>query len=64
MSKDRFEFEQEIISCWNVTDDINMFADREDVTAEHWKALAQVYSVKFNSLFETFEAMIKEGKIK
>jgi len=63
MAKDRFDFEQEIIGCWNVTDDIKMFAGREDVTAEQWEALAQVYSVKFDSLFETFEAMIKEGKI-
>jgi hypothetical protein len=60
---DRFDFEQEIMHCWSVTDDIRAFAGREDITTEQWQALAQVYEVKFNVLWDHFEAMIKAGKI-
>jgi len=63
MVMDRFDFEQEIMHCWHVTDDIKAFAAREDITKEQWQALAQVYEVKFNVLWDHFEAMIKEGKI-
>ena len=63
MSKDRFDFEQEIMHCWAVTDDIKSFAAREDITVEHWQALARVYEVKFNMLFESFEQMTQDGKI-
>lgn len=64
MASDRFDFEQEIMHCWSVTEDIKAFANREDITAKQWQALAEVYEVKFNVLFDHFEAMIKEGKIK
>lgn len=60
---DRFDFEQEIMHCWHVTDDINAFAAREDITTEHWQALAKVYEVKFNVLFEHFEQMVADKKI-
>jgi hypothetical protein len=63
MAKDRFDFEQEIMHCWSVTEDIKAFAAREDITTEQWLALAQVYEVKFNVLFDHFEAMIKSGQI-
>jgi hypothetical protein len=63
MVMDRFDFEQEIMHCWHVTDDIKAFAGREDIGPEQWKALAQVYEVKFNVLWDHFEAMINEGKI-
>ena len=63
MAKNRFDFEQEIMHCWSVTDDIKAFAAREDISNEHWIALAQVYEVKFNVLFDTFEQLIKEKKL-
>ena len=63
MAKDRFDFEQEIMHCWSVTDDIKAFAARDDVGAEQWQALAQVYEVKFNVLWDHFEQMIRDRKI-
>lgn len=63
MAKDRFDFEQEIMHCWSITDDIKAFAARDDVTNQQWQALAQVYEVKFNVLFDTFEQLIKEKKL-
>ena len=63
MANDRFDFEQEIMHCWAVTDDIKAFAEREDITLDQWRALSQVYEVKFNVLWDHFEQMIKDGKI-
>jgi len=63
MHKDRFDFEQEIMHCWSITDDIKAFAARDDILTEQWIALAQVYEVKFNVLFDTFEQLIKEKKL-
>jgi hypothetical protein len=63
MAKDRFDFEQEIMHCWSVTDDIKAFAARDDVGTEQWQALAQVYEVKFNVLWDHFERMIHDKKI-
>ena len=63
MVMDRFDFEQEIMHCWNVVDDIKAFSAREDVGSEQWVALAQVYEVKFNVLWDHFEKMIAEKKI-
>jgi hypothetical protein len=63
MAKDRFDFEQEIMHCWSITDDIKAFAARDDISTEQWIALAQVYEVKFNVLFDTFEQLLKEKKL-
>ncbi len=60
---DRFDFEQEIMHCWHITDDIKAFATREDITTEQWLALAKVYEVKFNVLWDHFEQMIRDKKI-
>ncbi len=59
---DRFDFEQQIMSCWGVVDDIKLLAKR-GVEQDDFNALAQVYHHKFEELFEQFEAMIKEGKM-
>lgn len=59
---DRFDFEQEIMRCWSVVEDMQTVA-KTKCTPENFEALATIYDIKFNSLFATFEAMIKEGKI-
>lgn len=69
---DRFDLEQQIMKCWNVTDDINtlyegvMDSSPEMTTDEIANALLgmhQIYELKFNKLFATFEQLIKERKI-
>ena len=39
-TKDRFDLEQEILQCWNVTDDIKNYI-AESATSEEFSALAQ-----------------------
>lgn len=60
----RFDFEQDIMHCWSLIDDIKIFAQRDDVNQDQWMALAAVYEVKFSHLFEQFEIMIKRGLIR
>ena len=41
-TKDRFDLEQEILQCWNITDDIKNYV-AESATSEEFAALAQYY---------------------
>jgi hypothetical protein len=61
--KDRFDFEQEIMQCWNVTEDLRILADRNPSIAEDLKAVAHVYEMRFDNMFNTFEKLIKNGNL-
>lgn len=68
---DRFEFEQQIMDCWGVCDDMGTLFKMEDIRelsqdelANALLGLKTVYQMKFEILFDMFERMIKEGKIK
>lgn len=61
-TKDRFDLEQEILQCWNITDDIRNYA-AESATSEEFSALAQYYERKFDRMWNTFESMIHERKM-
>ena len=68
---DRFDFEQQIMECWHVTDDIRTVSeylldapldnDREEKVANMLMGIEALYQVKFNKLFQQFEALIKEN---
>ena len=69
---DRFDLEQNILKCWNVTEDIHLLyenvmdADPElttDQIANALLGLHQLYEMKFQKLFNNFESLTKEGKI-
>lgn len=68
---DRFDLEQDIMKCWNVTDDINLVYKNvmeNDMTtddiANALLGLKTLYEMKFEELFRDFEVLISEGKIK
>ena len=61
-TKDRFDLEQEILECWKVTTDIQMYVDQGAAT-EDFKVLVDYYERKFNLLWETFESMVHERKM-
>ena len=62
-AKTRFDMEQEIMTAWQVLDDIKMLSAREGTTKEDWDAVTRLYQIRFETLFETFEQLIKDGKI-
>ena len=62
-TKTRFEMEQEIMQAWQVLDDIKMLSAREGTDKEDWDAVGRLYQIRFETLFETFEQLIKRGAI-
>jgi hypothetical protein len=68
MEKTRFDLEQEIMECWNVTKDIqNLYYASESMTEDqllnYLLGLEQIYEVKFNKLWNTFEQCIRKYQI-
>ena len=67
---DRFEFEQQIMECWNVTSDVMTVAKylmdaplepgREDKIANMLIGIEALYQAKFEELFSQFEDLIRE----
>lgn len=71
-----FDLEQEIIQCWQVVDDIDFvtkhFVDDPKWEGDHFSAQAtdammnkyfaikELYELKFDKMFRTFEAVCKE----
>ena len=62
-TKTRFEMEQEIMQAWQVLDDIRMLSAREGTEKADWDAVHRLYQIRFETLFETFENLIHDGKI-
>lgn len=65
---DRFDLEQNIMQCWNVTDDIQLYLDMYDNMDEDQKmnfliGLKQMYQMKFERCFNSFEKCIANKKI-
>ena len=68
MTKDRFDLEQEIMKCWNVTEDIENFIDVRDALSEddqlnYLIGLKTMYEIKFNKLWTAFESCVRERSI-
>jgi len=59
---DRFDFEQEILECWKITNDLQMYID-QGAKIEDTKVLIDYYERKFDKLWNTFEHLIKQRKI-
>ena len=67
---DRFDFEQQIMACWNVTSDIRTVTEylldapledgREDKIANMLMGIEALYNAKFNKLFLQFEDLVHE----
>lgn len=70
MKVDRFDLEQGILKCWNVVDDIDLLYENvleKDMTTDEIAntllGLQQLYKMKFEKLFGTFEKLVQEKKI-
>jgi len=66
--KDRFDLEQEIMECWNVTKDIDNFYHAQESLSEdqqmnYLNGLSAIYEVKFEKLWNTFEQCLKNKQI-
>jgi len=69
-----FDLEQELLDCWKVTDDIELvtkhFVDDpewegmdpkiQDAIMNKYFAIQELYELKFNKVWNTFETVAKE----
>ena len=68
-SIDRFDLEQEIMACWNVVDDLDVFLSRyldgpemsQDDVSNVILGIKSLYHLKFDKCFATFEQLLKNG---
>jgi hypothetical protein len=73
--KNRFDLEQEIMECWNVTTDVNdvyeyvmnggsseLSTDERDRVANILLGISQLYELKFNKMFNTFTECIRNNE--
>lgn len=68
---DRFDLEQEILQCWSVTSDIHLLFEsvmeremNQDQIANVLLGIKELYELKFNKCFNTFERLVEMGKVK
>jgi hypothetical protein len=65
---DRFDLEQNIMQCWNVCDDIQLYLDMYDNMDEDQKmnyliGLKQMYQMKFERTWNNFETVVRNKQI-
>lgn len=63
----QFDMEQQIMTCWNICEDLDTLNEgvldrgmNSDQISNVLMGLKQLYQLKFETLFEQFEAMLKE----
>ena len=59
---DRFDFEQGIMQCWNMIDDVKLLVKRNAPT-EDFDGVSRLYQHKFEELFAQFENGVQQGNI-
>jgi hypothetical protein len=65
---DRFDLEQQIMDCWHVVDDLKILSEsvcehddfNRDKITNITMGLEQLYQLKFDKLFRTFESVLRE----
>ena len=66
---DIFDLEQNILKCWNITDDIDEFLEQyldgekemtQDDISNYMIGLTSIYKVKFERLWSNFEEICGE----
>ena len=67
---DRFDLEQNIMKCWQITEDITLLHKgvlekdmSTDDISNYLLGLETIYEHKFQELFDNFTYLIKKGKI-
>ena len=64
----RFDLEQNIMQCWNVCDDIQLYLDMHDNMDEDQRlnyliGLKQMYQMKFERCWNSFEQCVSTRQI-
>jgi hypothetical protein len=68
---DRFDLEQHIMKCWNITEDIDLLNKNvlekdisKDDISNFLLGLKTIYECKFEEMFDSFSELVEKGSIK
>ena len=68
--KNRFDFEQEIMGVWNIIEELKVLHEgvlERDLTNDQisniLSGMTELYQMKFEILFETFEQLVSKKEI-
>ena len=68
--KNRFDFEQEIMGVWNIIEELKVLHEgvlERDLTNDQisniLSGMTELYQMKFEILFETFEQLVRNKEI-
>jgi hypothetical protein len=65
----RFTLEDQLMECWGVVDDLDMVYSTEALYEDQDRmmnvllGMQELYKIRFQRLFNTFEHLVHEGKI-
>lgn len=66
----RFDLEQQIMNCWQIVEDVkllNEYVLEEGLTKDQISnallGMEEIYQMKFDKLFRTFESLVHDRKI-
>lgn len=69
-SYNRFEHEQSLMRCWQITDDLDTLNEAvleskltQDGVADMLKALKTLYQLRFDQLWDHFESSLKHPTV-
>ena len=65
-----YDLEQQIMECWHITDDVSVLTEEilegdltKDKIINVLTGLEQLYAIRFNKLFRTYEQLLAERKL-
>lgn len=68
---DRFDFEQQLLKCWCITDNIETVLEGtldhswdKDKISNALLGIKEIYNLEFDKLFKQFEQLVHDGKLK
>ena len=69
---DRFDLEQQILKCWNITEELQLLNEQvlendsftKDQISNYLLGLHTIYEVKFEKMFDQFSELVQTGKIR
>ena len=66
----RFDLEQQIMSCWQIVDDVKLLNEyvlegalTKDQISNTLLGIEEIYQMKFDKLFRNFESLVHDRKI-
>jgi hypothetical protein len=57
------DLEQEVLRCWEITQDLNLLAEVVNDGSDHTdtvKGIAEVYEMRFSKAWDTYEKVVAE----